>query len=174
MSVGDNHVFEVTAVIARRNALLHALVCESPEDLRLLELARGDAHLPGTAGGQAARRDRRVVHALRHEHGGENAAAVRRPRPAGAAVGEGANHDWNKTAFVVDEVVDIDNFDDVWWAYLTRALVIPDVAGFYRDPKKDLWGRLAIDAAAPFGRREEFIRKRIPGADSVDLKRHFG
>jgi 4-hydroxybenzoate decarboxylase len=91
----------------------------------------------------------------------------------------GANHDWNKTVFVVDDDVDIDNFDDVWWAYLTRgradtrAMIIGDVAGFYRDPRKDLWGRLAIDATAPFGRREEFLRKRIPGAEAVDLKKYF-
>src|SRR5690606_22678926 len=37
--VGDNHVFEVTAVTARRDAMFHSLICGSPEDLRLLELA---------------------------------------------------------------------------------------------------------------------------------------
>ena len=37
--VGDNHVFEVTAVVARRDALSDALLCGSPEDLRLLELS---------------------------------------------------------------------------------------------------------------------------------------
>ena len=88
----------------------------------------------------------------------------------------GANHDWNKTVFVVDEDVDIDNFDDVWWAYLTRgradhrAMIISEVPGFYRDPKKDYWGRLAIDATMPFDRKHEFERKKIPGADKINLK----
>ena len=88
----------------------------------------------------------------------------------------GANHDWSKTVFVVDEDVDINDFNDVWWAYLTRgradtrALVIPDIPGFYRDPKKDYFGRLGIDATVPFGRKEEFIRKRIPGVGVINLK----
>ncbi|MFI4982793.1 MAG: UbiD family decarboxylase, partial [Nevskiales bacterium] len=88
----------------------------------------------------------------------------------------GANHDWSKTVIVVDEDVDIDDFNDVWWAYLTRgradsrALVLADVPGFYRDPMKDMWGRLGIDATVPFGRKAEFERKRIPGAASLDLR----
>jgi 4-hydroxybenzoate decarboxylase len=88
----------------------------------------------------------------------------------------GANHDWNKVVVVVDEDVDINDFNDVWWAYLTRgradtrALVISDVPGFYRDAMRDHWGRLAIDATAPFGRREEFLRKRIVGAAEVKLR----
>ena len=52
--VGDNHVFEVTAVIARRDAIYHALVCGSPEDLRAARAVGGDAGLPGAAGGQAS------------------------------------------------------------------------------------------------------------------------
>jgi UbiD family decarboxylase len=85
----------------------------------------------------------------------------------------GSNHDWNKTVFVVDDDVKIDDFNDVWWAYLTRgradtrAMVIPDVPGFYRDVHKDHWGRLAIDATAPFARRHEFVRKRLVGVDAV-------
>jgi 4-hydroxybenzoate decarboxylase len=91
----------------------------------------------------------------------------------------GANHDWNKTVFVVDEDVDINDFDDVWWAYLTRgradtrAVVLPDVPGFYRDPQRDYWGRLGIDATAPFGRKQEFIRKRIPGSETIDLREYI-
>ena len=37
--VADNHVFEVSAVVVRPDAIFHSLVCGSPEDLRLLELA---------------------------------------------------------------------------------------------------------------------------------------
>jgi 4-hydroxybenzoate decarboxylase len=87
----------------------------------------------------------------------------------------GAGHDYNKSVLVVDEDVDINDFNDVWWAYLTRgradqrALVIPDVPGFYRDPHKDFWGRLGIDATVPFGRKAEFLRKRIPGAKALNL-----
>jgi UbiD family decarboxylase len=177
--IGDNHVFEVTAVIARRDALFHALVCGSPEDLRLLELAVATRTYQAI---QAAKL--RGVIDVSCTPFAMSTVIKMQPLYEGHArqvllSAIGANHDWNKTVFVVDEDVDIDNFDDVWWAYLTRgradtrAMIIGDVAGFYRDPKKDLWGRLAIDATAPFGRREEFLRKRIPGADAVDLRKYF-
>ena len=71
--------------------------------------------------------------------------------------------------------VDINDFDDVWWAYLTRgraddrAMIIAGIPGFYRDEFRDHWGRLAIDATVPFGRRDEFRRKRIPGAGDIRL-----
>jgi 4-hydroxybenzoate decarboxylase len=91
----------------------------------------------------------------------------------------GANHDYSKSVFVVDEDMDINDFDDVWWAYLmrgradARALVVPDVPGFYRDPHKDFLGRLGIDATVPFGRKSEFLRKRIPGAEGIDLAHYL-
>jgi 3-polyprenyl-4-hydroxybenzoate decarboxylase len=53
-------------------------------------------------------------------------------------------------------------------------VTIPETPSFYRDPDKDHWGRLAIDATAPFARRTQFVRKRIPGADTVDLSAYLG
>ena len=52
-------------------------------------------------------------------------------------------------------------------------MVLPEVPGFYRDPRKDFFGRLGIDATVPFGRKAEFLRKRIPGADTIDLSRYL-
>ena len=71
----------------------------------------------------------------------------------------GANHDWNKTVFAVDEDVDINDFDDVWWAYLTRgradtrATIICRCAGLLS--RSDA-GSLAARRRrhGPFGRRE--------------------
>ena len=60
---------------------------------------------------------------------------------------------------VVDEDVDIYDMNDVMWAILTRSrpdrdvMIIPETPSFYRDPHKDHWGRLGIDATAPFDRR---------------------
>ena len=68
--------------------------------------------------------------------------------------------------------------NDVMWAVVTRSrpdtdtLVIPAVPSFYRDPHKEHWGRLAIDACAPFHRRHEYERKRIPGAREVKLEEY--
>jgi 4-hydroxybenzoate decarboxylase len=171
---GDNHVFEVTAVVARRGALYHAIVCGSPEDMRLLELAVAtrvyEALLAANVRGLidvacVPMIMSTVVQIEQHYEGHARQVLL---------TAMGANHDWSKSVFVVDEDVDIGDFNDVWWAYLTRgradrrALVVPDVPGFYRDPHQDHWGRIGIDATCPFGRKAEFERKRIPGA--ADLK----
>ena len=179
VEVGDNHVFEVTAVVARRDALFHALICGSPEDLRLLELAVATktyqalltANLRGIIDVACVPFTMSTVVKIEQLYEGHARQVLL------SAIG--ANHDWNKTVFAVDEDVDINDFDDVWWAYLTRgradhrAMIIPEVPGFYRDPKKDHFGRLAIDATIPFGRKAEFQRKMIPGAGTLDLRRYL-
>jgi UbiD family decarboxylase len=177
--VGDNHVFEVTAVVARREAIFHSVTCGSPEDLRLLELAIAArtyqallaANLEGIIDVACVPFTSCTVVKIRQHHEGHAKQVLL------SAIG--ANHDWNKVVIVVDEDVDINDFDDVWWAYLTRgradtrALVIPDVPGFYRDPMRDHWGRLAIDATVPYGRQNEFLRKRIVGAGEIDLRKYL-
>ena len=174
--VGDNHVFEVTAVIGRRDALFHALICGSPEDMRLLELsvatrvyqALKAASLRGIIDVACVPMVMSTVVQIEQMYEGHARQVM--------LTAMGANHDWSKTVFVVDDDVDINDFNDVWWAYLTRgradtrSLVIPDIPGFYRDPKKDYFGRLGIDATVPFGRRDEFLRKRIPGVGDINLR----
>jgi UbiD family decarboxylase len=91
----------------------------------------------------------------------------------------GSYLDYNKVVFVVDEDVDIYNLEDVMWAYMTRgradtrAMILNDIPGFYRDDKKDHWGRLAIDATLPWGREDEFARKSVPGSDDIDLSAYI-
>jgi UbiD family decarboxylase len=170
-----NHVFEVSAVVAQKDALYHALLCGSPEDMRLLELAVATrvyeallaANLRGVIDVACVPMIMSTVVQIEQQYDGHARQVL--------LTAMGANHDWSKSVFVVDEDVDIADFDDVWWAYLTRgradrrALVIPDVPGFYRDPEKDHWGRIGIDATCPFGRKTEFARKRVPGADKISL-----
>jgi len=87
----------------------------------------------------------------------------------------GSHLDYNKLCVVVDEDVNIYDMNEVIWAFLTRGradtrtLVLNDVPGFYRDPHKDHWGRLGLDATKPWGREAEFERKRIPGEGDVVL-----
>jgi UbiD family decarboxylase len=177
--VGDNHVFEVSAVSARRGAIFHSITCGSPEDLRLLEVAVATrtyqalmaAGLEGIIDVACVPFTMSTVVKIDQQYDGHARQVL--------LTALGANHDWNKTVIVVDDDVDINDFDDVWWAYLTRgradtrAMVLSDVPGFYRDPQRDHWGRLGIDATAPFGRKQEFSRKRIPGADAIDLRTYF-
>ena len=58
VEVGPNHVFEVTHVSYRKEAVLHGLLCGSPEDLRPLEAVTAarvyravGAAVPGSGGG---------------------------------------------------------------------------------------------------------------------------
>jgi 4-hydroxybenzoate decarboxylase len=173
--VGDNHVFEVTAVVARKGAMFHALTCGSAEDLRLLELAVATrtyqaliaAKLRGVIDVACVPFAMSTVVQMEQLYEGHAKQVL--------LTAAGANHDWNKTVFAIDEDVDINDFDDIWWAYLTRgradhrAMVIAETPGFYRDVMKDHWGRLLIDATVPFGRKAEFARKVIPGAREVRL-----
>jgi 3-polyprenyl-4-hydroxybenzoate decarboxylase len=91
----------------------------------------------------------------------------------------GVEPTWAKAVTVVDEDVDIYDMNDVMWAVLTRlrpdrdTINIPDTPTFYRDPHRDHWGRIGIDATAPYERCDDFVHKRIPGADTVDLAAYF-
>jgi hypothetical protein len=40
-------------------------------------------------------------------------------------------------------------------------------------PHREHWGLSGTDATAPYDRRDDFVRKRIPDADSVDLAAYF-
>ncbi len=175
---GNNHVFEVLGVSCRRNAYYHALLCGSPEDLRLLEVAFAtrvyqhlSATLPGIIDVACAPNIMNIVVKIEQQYEGHARQVL--------LSALGVNHDFGKCCIVVDDDVDINDLNDVFWAFLTRgradtrAFTIPDVPGFYRDPHKDHWGRLAIDATVPYGRKAEFIRKKIPGADRLHLKDYF-
>lgn len=174
VEVGDNHVFEITAVTRRPGALFHALVCGSSEDLRPLEAttaARIYRHLRDTVRGVidvCCRPNVMItIVKIKKQYEGHGKHAL--------LAAMGSYLDYNKVVFVVDVDVDIYNLEDVMWAYMTRgradkrALIIDDVPGFYRDAHKDHWGRLAIDATMPWGREAEFARKQVPGANTLDL-----
>lgn len=174
VEVGPNHVFEITHVSYRKDAVLHGLLCGSPEDLRPLEAVTAarvyravNAAVPGVL--DVSCRPNVMISIIKIRKAYEGHAQH-------VFLAALASHlDYNKVVIVVDEDVDIHDLDDVMWAYLTRgradtrAMILNDIPGFYRDPKKDHWGRLCIDATMPWGREEEFARKSIPGQDDIDL-----
>lgn len=175
VEIGPNHVFEVTHVSYRKDAVLHGLLCGSPEDLRPLEAVTAarvyravNAAVPGVI--DVSCRPNVMISIIKIRKAYEGHAQH-------VFLAALASHlDYNKVVIVVDEDVDIHDLDDVMWAYLTRgradtrAMILNDIPGFYRDPKKDHWGRLCIDATMPWGREAEFARKSIPGQDGIDLK----
>ena len=172
--VGDNAVFEVLGVTMRPQAIFHSINCGSPEEVLTLELSvaaniyqRVSAVLPGILDVTCQPFVLHTVVKIRQQYEGH-------ARQVLMAV-FGAEPTWAKTCTVVDEDVNIYDMNDVMWAVLTRSrpdrdvLILPEVPSFYRDPHHDHWGRLGIDATAPFGRRAEFERKRVPGAEAIDL-----
>jgi UbiD family decarboxylase len=175
--VADNAVFEVLDVHWREGAVFHSINCGSPEDMHPLDCAIATriyrslvAQVPGVVNVACYPYLMNTVVQIRQQYEGHARHVLL------AAIG--AHLDYSKSCIVVDEDVDIHDLDDVLWAYLTRgradtrAFILEDVPGFYRDPHKDHWGRLAIDATKPFGRQQEFERKRIPGADALDLAKY--
>jgi len=177
--VGKNAVFEVLGVTCRRDAIFHSILCGSSEEVLTLELSvaanifqRVNAVLPGIVDVTCQPFVLHTVVKIRQQYEGHGRQVL-------MAV-FGAEPTWAKTCTVVDEDVDIYDMNDVMWAVLTRSrpdrdvLIIPDTPSFYRDPHKEHWGRLGIDATVPFARRHEYERKKIPGANTVDLKEYFG
>ena len=172
--VGENAVFEVLGVSWRPDPIFHSILCGSAEEVLTLELGvaaniyqRISAVLPGIIDVVCQPFVLHTVVKIRQQYEGH-------ARQVLLAV-MGSELTWVKACTVVDEDVDIHDMDDVMWALLTRArvdqavLTIPSVPSFYRDPHHDHWGRLAIDACAPFGRLADFERKTIPGARELDL-----
>ncbi len=172
--VGNNVVFEVTDVCWREGAAYHSLLCGSPEDMRTLEVSVATRiyrhlaeRLPGIVDVSCYPTLLNTV--VRIDKQSED-----HPRDVIMAAFD-AHTDYSKACFVVDHDVDIYDLNDVIWAYLTRgradtrALIVRDRPGFYRDPHRDHWGRLGIDATRPLGRESEFERKTIPGLDNIDL-----
>jgi UbiD family decarboxylase len=177
--VGQNAVFEVLGVTRRKDAVFHSILCGSAEEVLTLELSvaasiyqRISAALPGIIDVTCQPFVLHTIVKMKPQYPGH-------ARQVLLAV-FGAEPTWAKVCTVVDEDVDIYDMDDVMWAVLTRSrpdkdvMVIPETPSFYRDPHKEHWGRLGIDATAPFERRHEFERKRVPGVDAVDLAAYFG
>jgi UbiD family decarboxylase len=177
--VGQNAVFEILGVTCRKDAIFHSILCGSSEEVLTLELSvaaniyqRISAVLPGIVDVTCQPFVLHTVVKIAQQYEGHGRQVL-------LAV-FGAEPTWAKACTVVDEDVDIYDMNDVMWAVLTRSrpdkdvLLIPDTPSFYRDPHKEHWGRLGIDATVPFARRHEYERKKIPGARSVDLTKYFG
>lgn len=173
--VGNNAVFEVLGVTRRKDAVFHSILCGSPEEVLALELSvsaniyqRISAVLPGILDVTCQPFVFHTVVKIRQQYEGH-------ARQVLLAV-FGAEPTWAKACTVVDEDVDIYDLDDVMWAVLTRSrpdkdvIIIPETPSFYRDPHRDHWSHMGTDATAPFSRRGEFVRKRIPGAEEIDLE----
>lgn len=173
-----NHVFEVTRVVSRKNAYFQGLLCGSSDDLRPLELAFATrtyrslvAEVPGVLDVSCNPMLHNTIVQIKQMFEGHAKQVMMKVFAS--------NLNYNNICTVVDEDVDIHDFRDVWWAFVTRARVdkrltiIEDVPGFYYDKDKVYWGRLGIDATKPFHKMEEFERVQITGKSNIRLKDYF-
>lgn len=172
---GLNHVFEILNVTWRRDAMFHALVCGYPEDLRALEIAFASrvyrkltSSLPGILDVSCNPSPMHTIVRIAQQFEGHAKQVL---------LAAFASHlQYNKICIVVDEDVNIHDFNDVWWAVITRCrvdrdvMIIPEVPGFHRDPGGMFKGRLGIDATRPFGADAEYERKRVQGADRINIR----
>lgn len=176
--VGPNAVFEVLGVTVRKDAMFHSILCGSPEEVLTLELSvsaniyqRLSAALPGIVNVTCQPFVNHAIIQIEPQFEGHARQVML------AAIG--AEPIWSKQITVVDTDVNIYDMDDVQWAILTRCrpdkdmLIIPDTPSFYRDEQKDHWGRLLVDATKPWGREQEFERKRLRLGDSVKASDWF-
>ena len=76
---------------------------------------------------------------------------------------------YNKVCIVVDEDVDIHDFQDVWWAVMTRGriekdiMILEGVPGFFRDPAGVYTGRLGDRCDQAFRYARGFQQETCPG-----------
>ena len=76
--------------------------------------------------------------------------------------------------------MDIHDLDDVWWAYLNRGsihdrtMLLTNIPGGYEYNENTLqFGRLGIDATAPYGDLHKFERSNTPGESEINLSEYI-
>jgi UbiD family decarboxylase len=170
---GENPVFEVTAVYWQPAAVFHSILCGSAEDrvpLQAINAAKTfqhlDARLPGIVDVSCAPGFMNTTISIRQAYEGHARQVL--------LAAFSADMDYNKLCIVVDEDDDPNDVEAIFRAIVSRGrldhrvIVIDDVPGFYRDPHRDHWGRVGIDATRPVGRADEFEKKSIPGEQDID------
>ena len=163
----ENPVFEVTAVYWQPDAVFHSILCGSTEDrlpLQAINAAKTfqhlDARLPGILDVSCAPGFMNTTIRIRQAYEGHARQVL--------LAAFSADMDYNKLCIVVDEDDDPNDVEEIVRAIVSRGrldrrvMVIDDVPGFYRDPHRDHWGRVGIDATRPFGRAAEFEKEDHP------------
>jgi UbiD family decarboxylase len=170
-----NHVFRVTAITRRKDAVYHAILAGGTEDLNLVgvpiqtEIYKKvsafvpkirDIATPGYVFG--------CVIAIEKQN---------EDQPKNALIAALGGYSWTKIVVVVDEDVDPFNAADVLWAIQTRSTPdtgvyqIPRIPSYTREDVRDVHrGKLGIDATVPMGMKALFARRRFPGESDIKLE----
>jgi UbiD family decarboxylase len=177
--VMKNHVFRVSAISRRHDAIYHAILAGGTEDLNLVgvpiqaEIYKRvssfvprikDVATPGYVFG--------CVISIEKQNDDQAKNAIL------AALG---GYSWTKLVVVVDE--DVDPFDaaDVLWAIETRltpdtgVYMVPRVPSYTREDVREVHrGKIGIDATVPMSMKKLFERRKFPGEDRIRLEDYIG
>lgn len=178
--LGDRHVFEVTAMTTRRAPIYQTVLTGMPttenhvmawpaitESAKRLALQAcpevRDIHAIGPY--------YVIVVSIKKRLEGEARNVIL------SILGPTAGAPQAKWVIVVDEDIDVHNWDEVLWAMYTRVqpdrdvLVFPPMIGAPLDPSAPTYrhtSKIGIDATMPLDAgRERFARVRVPGVDDV-------
>lgn len=173
--VMKNHVFRVTAITRRKDAIYHAILAGGTEDLNLVgvpiqtEIYKKvsafvprikDIATPGYVFG--------CVISIEKQN---------EDQPKNALLAALGGYSWTKVVVIVDEDVDPFNAADVLWAIQTRCTpdtgvyAIPRVPSYTREDVRDVHrGKIGIDATVPIPLKGLFERRRFPGEGSIRLE----
>jgi UbiD family decarboxylase len=171
----DNHVFQVAKVHARKDGLFYAISAGSAEEIAMSALPIAGGIYTGVRTWVGGIKDVSCFPLLQFcAIQIDNKSEGQAQRAMVAAFGA----EMNRVLYcvVVDEDVNIHDWQDVLWAMATRCrpdrdiIQIPGVPSFARDPHKMHWGRLGIDATKPLDHAAAFERKKTPGLDTLKLE----
>ena len=168
-----NHRLHVTAITHRSRPIYQTMVAGSREDVNLLGLSRetdiADAVERTGADLVSARVGPTILScilAIRQRYPGE-------AKNVGlAALGA---YQWLKYCIVVDHDVNVDDFDDVWWAVASRSsparaiVVAVGAPAFPRDAHGIHDSRAIVDATIPFDEWSDYERRIPPGGPPLNL-----
>ncbi len=178
--VMKNHVFQVTAITHRQDAIWHDIFAGGQEDIRLLGLPI-EAEI--------------FNHIRKFAHPDDILDVVASPfvfgsfirlkkrteeQPKNVLLSALAAYAWTQFVVVVDDDVDIHNPDDVLWAIQTRCcperdvMIIPGVSSYTREDVKDEnVGKFGIDATAPLHKKHIYKRRSNPLDQGIKLEDYY-
>lgn len=178
--VMQNHVFQVTAITHRKDAIWHDIFAGGEEDIRLLGLPI-ESEIFNHIRKFANPEDILDVVAAPFVFGSFIKLKKRtEQQPKNILLSALAAYSWTQFVVVVDDDVNIHDPNDVLWAIQTRCcpehdvMVIPGVSSYTREDVKDEnIGKFGIDATAPLHKKHIYQRRSNPLDQGLNLDDYY-
>lgn len=172
-----NHVFILDAITRRKDAICHDIYPGSEEDLNLLSLPI-EAEIFNHIRKYARAEDIIDIQARPFVFGAFIKLRKQNDNQArNIVVSALMAYAWTQFVVVVDDDVDINDPNDVFWAIQTRCCPdksiyhIPRIGSYTReDVVNENIGKLGIDATVPMDRRDVYKRRTNPYYGKIDPK----